>query len=47
MSSLYPLKSKVKMSLCLTKHHAMKTIWVWGWHSAPLSLTLAIDGGEW
>jgi hypothetical protein len=34
---------KVKLSLCLTKHHTMKT---WMYRSTH-SLTLALDGGEW
>jgi hypothetical protein len=37
---------KVKLSLCLTKHHAMKTFWGNG-VIAPRNLTSALDGGEW
>jgi hypothetical protein len=39
-------KVKVKLSLCLTKHHAMKTYWGSG-GIAPRILTSALDGGEW
>jgi hypothetical protein len=39
------MKVKVK-SLCLAKHHTMKTYWgVEVWMHA--FLTLALDGGEW
>jgi hypothetical protein len=31
---------KVKLTLCLTKHHAMKTYW-------GIGATLALYGGEW
>jgi hypothetical protein len=34
------------LSLCLTKHHAMKTYWGSG-GIAPRILTLTLDGGEW
>jgi hypothetical protein len=37
---------KVKLSLCLTKHNAMKAYWEWR-YSSTHSLTLALDGGEW
>jgi hypothetical protein len=37
---------KVKLSLCLTKHHAMKEYWEWR-YSSTHSLTSALDGGEW
>jgi hypothetical protein len=40
------VKVKVKLSLCLTKHDAMKAYWgveVW----LPAFLTLALEGGEW
>jgi hypothetical protein len=37
---------KVKLSLCLTKYHAMKTYWEWR-YSSTHSLTSALDGGEW
>jgi hypothetical protein len=37
---------KVKLSLCLTKHHAMKEYWEWR-YSSMHSLTSALDGGEW
>jgi hypothetical protein len=36
---------KVKLSLCLTKHHAMKTYWGSG-YIAPRILDLGLDGGE-
>jgi hypothetical protein len=39
-------KVKVKLSLCLTKHHAMKTYSEWRYSSIH-SLTSALDGGEW
>jgi hypothetical protein len=39
-------KGKVKSSLCLTKHHAMKTDWG-SVGIAPYILTPALDGGEW
>jgi hypothetical protein len=39
------VKVKVQMSLCLTKHHAMKTYWGNG-GIAPF-LTSALHGGEW
>jgi hypothetical protein len=43
----YLLKvEKVKLSLCLTKHHAMKLYWEWR-YSCTHSLTSALDGGEW
>jgi hypothetical protein len=39
-------KVKVKLSLCLTKHHAMKTYW--GVEvDLHVFLTLALGGGEW
>jgi hypothetical protein len=37
---------KVKLSLCLTKHHTMKTYWEWR-YSSTHSLTSALDGSEW
>jgi len=37
--------SKVKLSLCLTKHHAMK-YWE-GRYSTTHLLTSALEGGEW
>jgi hypothetical protein len=39
-------KVKVKLSLCLTKHHAIKAYWEWR-YSSTHSLTSALDGGEW
>jgi hypothetical protein len=39
-------KVKVKLSLCLTKHHAMKRIEGVD-YSSTHSLTSALDGGEW
>jgi hypothetical protein len=33
---------KVKLSLCLTKHHVMKTYW-----GVKVFLTSALGGGEW
>jgi hypothetical protein len=36
---------KVKLSLCLTKHHAMKTYWGSG-GIAPAFLTSTLDGGQ-
>jgi hypothetical protein len=37
---------KVKLSLCLTKHHNMKAYW--GVEVSPTrTLTAALDGGEW
>jgi len=41
-----PIKVKVRLSLCLSEHHAIKTHWgvdVW----LHAFLTLALDGGEW
>jgi len=40
------LKVKVKLSLCLTKHHARKMYWEVE-DSSTNSLTLLLDGGEW
>jgi hypothetical protein len=40
------VKVKVKLSLCLTKHHAMRHIGDWT-HSFMHSLTSALDGGDW
>jgi hypothetical protein len=40
------VKVKVNLSLCLTKHHAMKAYWEWR-YSSTHSLTSALDGGEW
>jgi hypothetical protein len=40
------VKVKEKLSLGLTKHHAMKTYWRCG-SIAPRILTLALDGSEW
>jgi hypothetical protein len=37
-------KVKVKLPLCLIKHHARKTEWR---YSSTHSLTSALDGGEW
>jgi hypothetical protein len=37
-------KIKVKLSLCLTKHHAAKGEWR---YSSTHSLTSALGGGEW
>jgi hypothetical protein len=45
-SSRIRIQVKVKLSLCLTKHHAMKTYWEWR-YSSTHSLTSALDGGEW
>jgi len=39
-------KVKVKLSLCLTKYHAMKAYWVWR-YGFTHSLISALDGGEW
>jgi hypothetical protein len=39
-------KVKVKLSLCLTKHHAMKAYWRKGC-IVHTFLTSALDGGEW
>jgi hypothetical protein len=36
----------MKLSLCLTKNHVMKTYWGSG-GIAPRILDLALDGGEW
>jgi hypothetical protein len=36
---------KVKLSLCLTKHHAMKACW-WSGGIAPRILKLGNNGGE-
>jgi hypothetical protein len=41
----FSFKGKVKLSLCLTKHHAMKAYWSGG--IAPRILDLGISGGEW
>jgi hypothetical protein len=41
---IYVYIYKVKSSLCLSKHHAMKTYWGSGLHAF---LTSALDGGEW
>jgi hypothetical protein len=38
-------KGKVKLFLCLTKHHAMKTHW--GWMYRVTHLISALEGGEW
>jgi hypothetical protein len=40
------LKVKVKLFLCLTKHHTMKAYWELR-YSSTHSLTSALDGGEW
>jgi len=40
------VKVKVKLSLCLTKHHTLKIYWEWSYISMH-SLTSALDGGEW
>jgi hypothetical protein len=40
------VKVKVKLSFCLTKHHATKTYWDWR-YSSTHSSTLALGGGEW
>jgi hypothetical protein len=40
-------KVKVKVSLCLTKHHAMKTYWGVEVYSSTAFLTSTLDGGEW
>jgi hypothetical protein len=37
---------KVKLSLCLTKHHAMEAYWELR-YSSTHSLISALDGGEW
>jgi hypothetical protein len=37
---------KVELSLCLTKHHAMKTLGEWR-YSSTHTFTSALDGGEW
>jgi hypothetical protein len=39
-------KVKVKLSLCLTKHHAMKTYWGSG-GVVHAFLTSVLVGGEW
>jgi hypothetical protein len=39
-------KVKVKLSLCLTKYHAMKAYWGSG-RIAPPFITSVLDGGEW
>jgi hypothetical protein len=43
---LDPPLVKVKLSLCLTEHHAMKAYWGVG-YSSTHSLISALDGGEW
>jgi hypothetical protein len=40
------IKVEVKLSLCLTKYHAMKTYWKRE-GIAPRILDLGIHGGEW
>jgi hypothetical protein len=40
------LMAKVKLSLCLTKHHSMKASWREWRYSSNQSLTSALDGGE-
>jgi hypothetical protein len=40
------IKLKVKLSLCLTKHYAMKTYWEWR-YSSRRSLTWALAKGKW
>jgi hypothetical protein len=40
------IKVKIKLSLCLTKHHAMKAYWEWRYNSTH-SLTSALGGGGW
>jgi len=39
-------KVKIKLSLCLTKHHDMRRIGEWR-HRSTHSSTAALDGGEW
>jgi hypothetical protein len=46
ISKPLPTQVNVKLSLCLTKHHAMKTYWGWR-YSYTHSLTSALDGSEW
>jgi hypothetical protein len=43
---IYMAKGNVKLSLCLIKHHAMKTYGGGGRGMAPPFLTWALDGGE-
>jgi hypothetical protein len=38
---------KVKLCLCLTEHHAMKTYWGIGGIAPNGFLTTALEGGEW
>jgi hypothetical protein len=45
-SNYFDVKVKVKLTLFLTKHHAMKTYWRSGGET-PRILTSALDGGEW
>jgi hypothetical protein len=40
------IKVKVNLSLCLTKHHAMKAYWEWR-YSSTHSFTSTLYGGEW
>jgi hypothetical protein len=46
MRIIMKVKEKVNSSLCLTKHHIMKTYSGSGSNSAMHSLTSALDGGE-
>jgi hypothetical protein len=40
------VKLKIKLSLCLTKHHVMKRIVEWKYNSTH-TFTSALDGYEW
>jgi hypothetical protein len=45
-SLLRKMKNKVKLSLCLSKHHVIKTYWEWGYNSKH-SMNSVLDGDEW
>jgi hypothetical protein len=46
VTGMEKLNVKVKLFVCLTKHHAMKMYWGSGGISTH-SLTSELDGGEW
>jgi len=46
LASLQKCKVKVKLSLCLTKHHTIDILREWS-YSSTHSLTSELDAGEW